>query len=585
MTPSLQIILQFRQQTGGESPHHESYYVEATQAPGYGWGGPFHIRGLDDGQAQAVRLLYRSYLQRQQSSPLPVSQQDVEPLRTAGSQLFMAFPETIQQRLHESQAQAQSQGRTLELVLAFTPSAQPLLNLPWELLHNPISRTFFALRGGGISRRLVLPTAPQLPESYRPQQILGVWAEPSHRTPLKERAPFTPSPAHPGPITTWVQGHDTLQQMQRFLTEGGFDGLHLVAHGRGGPGWHDFTLALVNAKGTVQDVNADQFTTFLAQFPELKFVYLDVCSAGDGAETVYAPGGMATDLVNAGVPLVLVMQDRVAQEAAGLAAQEIYHALSQGSTLAEAVTNGRRAIRLQQDDPVHWSVPVLYSQTRPRSEPQHQPILRWLDRENVVVQPTFFLWVAVILLGLSLSHALSLTGLDEGLNLMPLVLVGQLLPVLAGATIRFGYAEMAERYRLDRWGWLAALQHKYLGILIRGFGVWAVIWVVWLALYWAGWLHQMTTGGRQLVWLVGLGLLVVAGVTGAYQGMRQNLLFWRTAPRRHEPILLLIGLVAPLIFVIPNFSAWILAGLGGIGVLLLVVANVVMAAALEHNNR
>ena len=95
----------------------------------------------------------------------------------------------------------------------------------------------------------------------------------------------------------------------------------------------------------------------------------------------------------------------------------------------------------------------------------------------------------------------------------------------------------------------------------------------------------MTTGGRQLVWLVGLGLLVVAGVTGAYQGMRQNLLFWRTAPRRHEPILLLIGLVAPLIFVIPNFSAWLLAGLGGIGVLLLVVANVVMAAALEHSNR
>lgn len=583
MTPSIQVILQFRQQTGGESPHHESYYVEATQAPGYGWGGPFQIRGLDDGQAQAVRLLYRSYLQRQQSSPLSVSQQDIEPLRTAGSQLFLALPETLQQRLHDIQAQAQSQGRNLELVLAFTPSAQPLLNLPWELLHNPISRTFFALRGGGISRRLVLPTAPQLPTTYRPQQILGVWAQPSHRSKLDEREKYTPSPTLLGPISTWIQGYDTLNQMQKNLAEGWFDGLHLVAHGRGGATWHDFSLALVDAQGAAQDINADQFTTFLAQFPELKFVYLDVCSAADGAEAVYAPGGMAVDLVNAGVPLVIVMQDKVAQKAAGLAAQEIYHSLNQGATLAEAVTHGRRAIRLQQDDPIHWSVPVLYGQLRPRPEPHHQPFLWWLDRENALLQPTIFLWVAVVLLSLQLSHAFSLVGLDESLLLMPLVLLGQLLPILAGAAVRYGYKELAERYRLEWRGWLVVLQHKYLAVLIRGFGAWGIIWVVWLALYWAGWLNQLSAGWRQLIWLAGLGLVIGAGVTGAYQGMRQNLLFWRTAPRRRDPIMLFIGLLMPLIFVIPSFSAWVLTQVGGIGVLIMVVMAVVIAAALENN--
>lgn len=586
MTTPVQIILQFRQQASGESPDYESYHVEAIQAPGYGWGGPFQIRGLDDGQAQAIWKLYRDYLNRRQTASLPVSQTQIEPLRMAGNQLFQAFPESLQQRLHHAQAVSQAQGRNLELVLSFEPSAYALLNLPWELLHDPASRNFFALRGGGIIRRLVLPTATQLPANYRPKQILGVWAEPLNLETLHVRRKFAPAPGRGEYISIWLEGNDTLPQMQNALAQGGFDGLHLVAHGQGGINWHDFTLAFVGSKGYSHFLNIDQFSTFLAHYPEIKFIYLDVCASGK-AEKEYAPGGPATDLLSLGIPLMIVMQDDMSQEAAGLVAQETYRSLQNGATITEAVTNGRRAVRLGQDDPVHWSVPVLYGQQYPRSETpvsQH-PFDWWLDREKQVFKPALFIWLSITLLVVHLSYAFSLVPLTDILTLRPLVLIGQLLPILGAATIRAGYQQLAERYHLNWREWLVVWQHKYLAALLRSFGAWTVLWVIWLALYWAGWLNQLETRERQFIWLLGLIGLTLAGCLGAHQGMRQNLLFWRTAPRHRESFLFSLGFFIPLIYLGLPLSVWDLADIGMMGIFVMIGFAIVMTAILESGNQ
>ncbi|MBU1661782.1 MAG: CHAT domain-containing protein, partial [Chloroflexi bacterium] len=369
--PSLKVVLRFQQQLS-RSSETEGYLISVIKSPGRGWGGPFLPEGLDDAHINAVRQVYRGYVERQQTGPrLPLDERSWEILRAAGSQLFRVLPETVQARLHQAQSIAQEQGKSLEIVLAFDQTARPLLSLPWELLHNPAGRYFFALRGGGITRQLWLPTAPSANKSFRPQAILGVWAEPEGGAGLSARAAYSPAPGHDDEIT-WLAGADTLDQMKPALDSGRYDGLHIVAHGRADENWSDFSLALVAADGRPRWISPDQLAVFLSDYPQIRFVYLDVCastvSGNAESRADYLPGGLASSLLGMGVTAVVAMQDNISQEAAGLTAQVFYRELSQGADLAQAMTRARRAVRLQLDDPIHWSVPAIYNQHKPEDE-------------------------------------------------------------------------------------------------------------------------------------------------------------------------------------------------------------------------
>ena len=233
---SLQVVLQFRQQLA-HATDLETYQVEVVEAPGRGWGGPLTPIGLDDAHVQAIRVLYRSFLQRQRSSGGIVSESEVEPLRVAGSQLFRALPETVQARLRQAMVIAHQKGRDLELSIVFDVSAQPLATLPWELLHDPDNRNFLALQGG-VTRQMLLPATIQIDRAYHSRAILGLWAEPDDVASLTIRRQYHPAPGydnggHDDGIT-WLDGHNSLRQLETALATDRFDGLHVVAHGRAG---------------------------------------------------------------------------------------------------------------------------------------------------------------------------------------------------------------------------------------------------------------------------------------------------------------------------------------------------------------
>ena len=542
---SIRIVLRIRSQIS-HALSSEGYQIHVVEAPGRGWGGPFLPDGLDDSSMKAIRQFYHAYVGRQHTwDNMPIDERSITALRVAGDQLFRAFPETVQNRLHQAYALAQREGKVVEIILAFEPSAYPLLSLPWELLHNPDRRYFYALRGGGITRQLCLPANPGFEASFQPC-ILGVWAEPAGLEDLSTRRQYSPAPGSNDSIV-WITGPDTIGQMEQYLSKGDFDSLHIVAHGRSGEAWHDFSLAFVAANGKPHWLSPDQLAVFLADYPNIRLVYLDICaSTSNGERNEYTPGNLASLLIGAGISAVIAMQDHIAQDTAGLTAQNFYAELAQGATIYRAVTSARRAVRLRQDDPIQWSIPVLYVSSDSCNEQRFsiQQILR----------PTTFILLGAITFSGLLAYALAqFPPFDSAYShqLLFLITISCLLPTWGSVAMRSGYTHLKNDFQLDRRGWLEILLHKYLSAAIWGMMWWFLIGAVWLFLTWTDWLQYLGFIGRWLVWSLNLSGLIVSGYLGARQAIHQKQIFLRIGPNeitfRDWLLLLFIPLLPALL--------------------------------------
>lgn len=507
------VILRFRGQPAGLGEGAESYQADVVAAPGRGWGGPFQSVGLAGQPVEEMRQLYRGYVSRhQKSGDMGLGQQELHLLRLLGNQLFEMLPETIQERLRQA-------GPSLALTFQFEPSAYPLLDLPWELLHDPAGHHFYALQGGGITRQL-LPALPGR-EFTPPESPLGLWAAPAGLESLASRQQFEPAPGR-GQQFTWLEGANSLEQLQQALDNGFYDGLHVVAHGRAGV---NFALGLAAGDGSPQWFDGDRLATLLNHYPTLQLLYLDVCNE-EGQDA----GGLVAFVRGAGLPAVILMQDKMGQEAAGRMAQAFYPALAKGLTLGEAVTAGRRAIRLQGNDPIQWSIPALYTRP-PAKTATSSPLADWFLDQNLSGQlPFLWLGLALALFVGYLSGYLAIVAWDSPsavVSSLPYLLAANLLPIIMALVTRQGQAQLQEKYQLTGRSWLPVLLHKQFGAFLWSGFVWLTIWLVWVELYMGGMAGGMAPAGKQAVWFVGLSLTGLAAHIGARQAIRQNVLFLR----------------------------------------------------------
>lgn len=563
MSKLFPVILQFHKQSvnapdGGLTAH---YQVQVVRAPGQGWGGPMLTTGLDANQIRALRAAYRGFLVRQQARGEVAGEWTSFPLQQLGDELFTALPESVQARLQQAQGYAVARGGHLQITLLFDPSATGLLDLPWELLHDPHGRFFYTLRGEGITRNLLLPTAPQTGAPLLPKATLGCWAEPAGLEALAERRRFAPAPGHAGGFT-WLQGPDSLGQVQRALETGAYDSLHLVAHGRTGSAW-DFAIALEDGYGRAHWFGPQQLSLLLSHYPAIRFVYLDVCAAGDNQAIglaveeadamppTAAPGGAAGQLLGAGVTAVVMMQDRISQAAAGQMAERFYQELAEGHTVAAAMTAARRAVQLQQGDVIHWSVPALY-----RQQPTPQTTSKLADwvLDKVATPPVLgglFAGLALAVLVGHLSFKLGQTRLNvlsEWVRLPPLLAACALLPLLAAVMTRAGQNQLAEKYGYHGRSWLPFLWHKYFSAFVWAMMAWWLLWFIWWGIYASG--LAPGPAARQVLWAAGLTGVALAAHIGARQAIRQDLLFRRVGFSLYhgglvDALLLLFLLLAP----------------------------------------
>jgi hypothetical protein len=218
------------------------------------------------------------------------------------------------------------------------------------------------------------------------------------------------------------------------------------------------------------------------------------------------------------------------QKAAGLMAAVFYHELTQGIAPGPALARARRAVRVEQDDLIHWSIPALY--TRQTAETLSSPLADWILDEAIkppIVMNVLLGMVLAILIG-RLSFVLGNSRLDDWqawATLPALLVESTLIPIVAAVMTFQGQGVIAEKYELRGRGWLPFLFHKYFSAFVWTIPAWLMIWLAWLGIHWSGWGSLLSPAGWQALWFAALTSLALAAHVGARQAIRQYLLFRR----------------------------------------------------------
>lgn len=99
---------------------------------------------------------------------------------------------------------------------------------------------------------------------------------------------------------------------------------------------------------------------------DLRLAVLNACQTSTtGAELAF--GGVAHQLVRAGMPAVVAMQQRIMDQTALAFSREFYRALADGWPVDAAVQEGRRSIMTVLGNDwqgrADWAIPTLYARS------------------------------------------------------------------------------------------------------------------------------------------------------------------------------------------------------------------------------
>ncbi|WP_103352796.1 CHAT domain-containing protein [Amycolatopsis sp. CA-128772] len=161
------------------------------------------------------------------------------------------------------------------------------------------------------------------------------------------------------------------EDLVRHCTEFQPDVVHLVAHGD-----------VVDGHGVVQLadgwVGADALVTALTSGDaDPLAVVLSACRTGSGGAAEPAPSGpLAAELVARGIPIVSAVAGEVSEQACRLYSRRLVEAISDGTPLAKAVAEGRRAAlsRTEPGRQLDWAMPALF--VAESVEPGFRPVDR-----------------------------------------------------------------------------------------------------------------------------------------------------------------------------------------------------------------
>lgn len=287
-----------------------------------------------------------------------------------GAHMFARFTADEPVRMAWNLAAAVAPRRRIRLRL--DDLAPELHALPWEALTDPsptaTARFLAADRDTPFSRHVVTPWTPPGPLDAPPVKLLSAVANPSdldaYKLPALDRDAEARciadalAAAPPGRVLhTHLAGPCTLAALEAEL-ERGYHVLHLVAHGglqRGGDGVATF---FEDADGRVDRVASDRFAAMLERLGSpLRLVVLMSChSATRSPDDVRS--GLAPQLLAAGIPAVLAMQDLVPVSTAHAFTTAFYRELLDSGEVDRAANRARATVltaRLNGD-----AIPVLY---------------------------------------------------------------------------------------------------------------------------------------------------------------------------------------------------------------------------------
>lgn len=245
------------------------------------------------------------------------------------------------------------------------PVLAPLHSLPWELLFEGQSHHTF-----GLDRRFsIVRFVPQRRmldrrELPRPLRILLAGAEPRATGLLAlddEIGRIRKAVEWPGRIEVQPLLGTTAESLRRALTEGKeFHVLHFMGHGDFDPVSCEGELLFEDGRRGTAKMAGQRLADLLRDRTSLRLVFLNAC--GSGRATSPKPfGGVATALIEAGVPAVLAMQSPISDGGAIVFSETVYRRLAAGDSIDAAVTEGRHALAARDSKLPTWGTPVLFS--------------------------------------------------------------------------------------------------------------------------------------------------------------------------------------------------------------------------------
>ncbi|MFZ5910671.1 MAG: CHAT domain-containing protein [Chloroflexota bacterium] len=350
---------------------------------------PIHYRDFDllierAGDSYNARVVASPAGEASAALKLPFSQSDVEQffaqighsrliespqtqkMREFGQQLFEAtFTGEVRDRLRESlnEVSRHDQGLRIRLRISNLPE---LANLPWEFMYDPSSqRGFLALSvETPLVRYLEIPREIQPLAIQPPLHILAMVSSPRDFPTLDTNREWDNlqealgSLESRGMVSLTRLSKPTLLELQRQLRRGEYHIFHFVGHGVFSKRDQDGFLLFEDDLRGGQRVSSRDLGILLRDHRHLRLAVLNAC---EGARTSMEDqfSGTAQSLIQQGLPAVIAMQFRITDLAAITLAREFYTALADGYPVDAALTEARKAIKMQGNE-LEWGTPVLY---------------------------------------------------------------------------------------------------------------------------------------------------------------------------------------------------------------------------------
>lgn len=329
--------------------------------------GPVEV-GIDAAELEQLSLVFGQRV-RGERKPVPDTGLDAA-LRAVGGRLFTSlFSAPIVHRFHHSLGGLGNEGsRGLRLRLQMSlddPLVARLHGLPWELLFRAETDEFIALgRRLTIVRSVGLPVPIRRPPLSRPLRILVVASAPLGLPPLSlstEVGRLKRAWEVRDEVEVEKLPQANLDCLRDALLQQEYHVLHFIGHGQFENETGEGSLLFEAGDGTPEPVNGQLLAQQLRDFPSLHLVFLNACQTAQS--TAAGPfAGVATALLQAGIPAVLAMQFPMTDAAALIVSEMVYQRLADGDPIDAAVAEGRLAIKRRLPHSPEWGTPVLFLQ-------------------------------------------------------------------------------------------------------------------------------------------------------------------------------------------------------------------------------
>ncbi len=290
------------------------------------------------------------------------------PARELGEQLFRSlFHGQIKRSFDRLLGSLEQGGRDrLRLRLLFDPSQPGIAehaSLPWELLYDSNSGGFLGQRlDFSVVRRLGTPVRCSQSTRTGRLRVLVAKAQTSHHLDLKsEELKIRQAWEQHGRVSVDVFRATDRDSLRDKLRSRNYHVVHFMGHGDYDPSTGRGHLLLEGKGSEPESLTAKVLANDLSDLPT-RLVVLNTCLSGyHSCRQDHDPyNGIATALVQHGVPAVVAMQFRITDAAAIAFSGAFYRALARSEPIDAAMVEGRKAIYSRDETSVEWAIPALF---------------------------------------------------------------------------------------------------------------------------------------------------------------------------------------------------------------------------------